>query len=328
MPGPTSTRPCPVPDRVADVVVLGAGALGAATAWWLARAGRSVVLLDERTPRQLRSTLRGTAWSAHPAWTDEATPDVVDAWRQVERQTGAALLSCCDALDHGAALPDDPTGTRLDPADAAARRPGAAFAGPVLLRPGAGVQVRADHAVAALTAAAVGAGAVLRYRTPVTAVDVLDGRRVEVRTADGRIRAHRVIRTTAEPAPVPGLELHFSTHHPLAPGTPLIAHHDPVLGVVRAVPCARGHLAVGADTWPRGTLRDLRDHVRTWFPGLDVERPEPVGPDAMSTGAARIDVRRDGPVDTATAPGSVGVLASARRLAEQAGGSATAAGTA
>jgi sarcosine oxidase len=321
MPDAAPARSCPDPlDRLVDAVVVGAGALGAATAWSLARSGRSVVLLDERTPRQVRLAARGTAWSAHPAWAPDAGPGVLAAWREVEHRTGATLLRRCDALDRGDVSPQD-AGTRPDPA------PHRSGAGPVRRRAGAAVQVRADHAIAALSAAAVGAGAVLRHRTPVTAVVVHDDERVEVRTPSGRLRAHRVVVTAVDPSAGPGLELHFTPRRSLGADAPLIAHHDPDLGLVRAVPCAQGHLAVGADTWPRGTLRDLRDHVRAWFPDVDAERPEPVGPDARSTASARVAVRRDGPVLTATstALGSVTVVADGRALAEQVGAAAGAA---
>lgn len=323
VPRPAPARPCPgTPTCVTDVVVIGGGALGAAAAWWLARGGTGVVLLEEGTARDLRLAARGAAWSTHPGWAAEADllTEAVEAWREVERHTGAALLTRRDALDHGTG-PTAPKsgGAWVEPLEAARRWPGATFAGPVLLRSDAVLQVRADHAVAALTASAVALGAVVRYRSPVTSVDVLNDGRVEVRTRDGRIRARRAIVTgVPRPAPSPGIELHFhlgSGH----PDLPVIAHHDPELGVIRAAPCAQGHLAVGAGSWPRGTLGDLRAHVQAWWPGVDANRPEPVGPDAMSTVPAEVTVVRSGPLVTATttALGSVDIVARGRRLAEQ-----------
>jgi sarcosine oxidase len=334
MTAPAPARPCPgTPTCVTDVVVIGGGALGAATAWWLARTGRSVVLLEERSARELRLAARGTAWSAHPSWTPPGQASLLAeaewAWRELERETGAAVLTRADAVDHGTAdALAGLAGHRLDPDAAQARWPGTAFAGPVLLRPGAASQVRADHAVAALTAAAVGHGAVVRYRSPVLAVDVIDGGpgaggRVEVRTATGRIRARRAVVTGVDPAGRRGVELHVAPRPGAGLPGPLVAHHDPVLGLVRAVPCAQGHLAVGAASWPRGTVPvdlggDLRDHVRTWFPGLDHVRPEPVEPAAMSTASGEVTVTGSGPVRTATcsALGSVAIVAVARRLAD------------
>jgi len=188
----------------------------------------------------------------------------------------------------------------------------------VLLRPGAALQVRADHAVAALNAAAVGRGAVVRHRSPVLAVEALDDERVEVRTASGRIRARRAIVTAPAPAGPRGVELHFTVRPGAGPAAPLTAHHDGTLGLARTAPCAQGHLAVGAASWPRGTVGDLCDHVRTWFPGVDPDRPEPVGPSAMSTVSPEVSVARSGAVVTATTPGlgSVLAIAQARVLVE------------
>jgi glycine/D-amino acid oxidase-like deaminating enzyme len=181
----------------------------------------------------------------------------------------------------------------------------------------AGVQVRADLAVAALGAAAVALGAVVRYRSPVTAVEALDDDRVDVRTPEGRICARRAVVTSVAPPRSRSVELHFrrATGHLDAP---LLALHDPELGLVRAASCGYGHLAVGARSWPRGPLGDLRERVRAWWPALAVDAPEPVAPEAMTTLPAEVTTTRRGPVvsATATALGSVDVVAHARRLAE------------
>ncbi|HEY0813700.1 MAG TPA: FAD-dependent oxidoreductase [Pseudonocardia sp.] len=309
-------------DCLTDVVVIGGGALGAATAWWLAGAGRPVILIEETTGRQLRLAVRGTAWSAHPGWlADPERPELDEAsraWRELERQTGVDLLTARDAVEHGAVFGPSAAGTWLDPEAAAKRWPGTAFTGPVLLRRDAALQVRADHAVAALTAGAIARGVVVRYRSPVTSVEALDDSHVEVRTAGGRVRARRAIVTTLATPASRGVELHFRPR--IDPGDlPLLAHHDPELGLVRAAPCACGHLAIGARSSPRGTLGDLRDQARTWWPGLDAERPEPVGPAAMTTMPAEITVRQRGPIVSAssTALGSIVTIAQGRRLAHQ-----------
>jgi hypothetical protein len=315
----TPASPCSgAPDRLTDVVVIGGGALGVATAWWLARAGRSVVLLEASTTRQLRRDVRGTAWSAHPGW-PAATPqpavgEAAEAWCELERQTGAELLVRRDALDLGTALDPSTAGTLFDPETAGERWPGTAFAGPAVLR--AGVQIRGDLAVAALTAGAVALGAVVRYRSPVTAVEALDDERVDVRTPEGRICARRAVVTAVAPAPSRSVELHFRrpTDHP---DVPLLAVHDPELGLVRAASCAYGHLAVSARSWPRGTLGDLRDRVQEWWPGLEIESPEPVAPEAMTTVPAEVGTVRAGPIvsATSTALGSVDVIAHGRQIA-------------
>jgi len=322
--GPTATpaSPCAgAPDRLTDVVVIGGGALGVATAWWLARAGRSVVLLEASTTRQLRRAVRGMAWSAHPGW-PVATPqpavhEAAEAWCELERQTGAELLVRRDALDFGTALDPATAGTWFDPETAGERWPGTVFAGPAVLRTGAAFQIRAELAIAALTAGAVALGAVVRYRSPVTAVEAVDDERVDVRTAEGRICARRAVVTSVVPSSSRSVELHFrrATDHL---DVPLLAVHDAELGLVRAASCAYGHLAVGARSWPRGTLGDLRERVRAWWPGLVVDGPEPVAPEAMTTLPAEVATARRGPIVSATATGlgSVDVIAHARQLAE------------
>jgi hypothetical protein len=89
---------------------------------------------------------------------------------------------------------------------------------------------------------------------------------------------------------------------------------------VRAAPCAYGHLAVGARSWPRGTPGDLREVVRQRWRGLDVDRPEPVGPEAMTTVPAQVGVQLRGPVISATASalGSVVTVAQGREIARRA----------
>ena len=100
---------------------------------------------------------------------------------------------------------------------------------------------------------------------------------------------------------------------------PLVAHHDPELGLVRVAPCALGHLAVGAGPGPRDLTADLQDRVRSWYPDADGGPPEPVAPAAGSTGSADVAVDGDGPVVTAAAAalGSVLVVLRARELAER-----------
>ena len=320
VPGTSPAPPCAgASDRLTDVVVIGGGALGAATAWWLARSGRSVVLLEASTPRGLRRAVRGVAWSAHPGWPaarpQGGAPEVAEAWCELERQTGAELLVRRDALDLGAALDPATAGTWFDPETAGERWPGTVFAGPAVLRPG--FQVRADLAVAALTAGAVALGAVVRYRSPVTAVEALDDERVDVRTPEARICARRAVVTSVAPSPSRSVERHFrrATDHL---DVPLLAVHDAELGLVRAASCAYGHLAVGARSWPRGTLGDLRERVRAWWPGLVVDGPEPVAPETMTTLPAEVATARRGPIVSATATGlgSVDVIAHARQLAE------------
>jgi glycine/D-amino acid oxidase-like deaminating enzyme len=122
------------PPVLVDVAVVGAGALGAAVAWHLARRGAQVALLERCGAGQVWRAAGHALWDeagAQARLSDEAGM----LWREIERETGAALLH---------------TGR-------------------------AGRQVRAGQAVAALTAAATAWGAVLRHGEPVRSVELHGG---------------------------------------------------------------------------------------------------------------------------------------------------------
>jgi glycine/D-amino acid oxidase-like deaminating enzyme len=151
-PAVVSERPAPAPTRrlTVDTVVVGAGPLGTAAAWHLARRGRRVLLAERCTPAQIwRDT--GPCW-----WTADADLAAAGLWRELERETGAALLQ----------VP--------------------------------GPRVRADEASAALTAAAIGRGVLLRPSDSVRAVET-DGDRVRVRTREYLTTARRVVLIGAGP---------------------------------------------------------------------------------------------------------------------------------
>lgn len=332
-----SLRPA-VRSTVADVAVIGGDAVGTATAWLLARRGARVVLLEQRRARAVRHAARGTAWSAHPSWipadSRQLFTDATELWRALEAETGATLFRRADAVDHGdtariealAAQDSAARGEWLRPDAAATRWRGVRFTGPVLYRRGAATQIHADEAIAALTAAAAGQGAELRHRTAAVAVDVLDATQVEIRTLGGRVRARRVVITGSAPEALapptvtedrPSEELHFALRSgdsgPYgAARWPLIAHHHAELGLVRAVACTRGHIAVGwHDGNPVSTARTLQDHVQDWYPGLETHRPETVARAAMSTALAPVSIARCGPVLSTRSTGAGSVLATA-----------------
>lgn len=349
----------PKADRsTVDVAVVGGGAVGTATAWLLARQGARVVLLEERGSRAVRRAARGTAWSAHPSWIPPGSGRLLSAatelWCSLEAETGVALCRHTDAVDHGettrleAVAAQDSAADQewLRPEAAAARWPGTAFTGPVLYRRRAAIQIHADQAIAALTAAATGQGVLLRYRTPVLGVDVHDASRVEIRTPAGRWRARCAVLTgpppkdpskdpsknskdTAPSGPsgrAEGEELHFAVRSGFdgpqgAARWPLIAHQHAELGLVRAVPCPRGHLAVGRHG-ERAVVssRMLQDYVRDWYPGLEADRPEPVARAARSTVVAPVSIDRSGPVLSARSASVGSILATAlgQTLAEAA----------
>ena len=139
-----------------EVIVVGGGAMGAATAWHLARDGRDVLLLEQF--EAATATARATARRASSAW-PTATPLYTELalaalpwWRTLEDESGAALLDQCGQIDHG-----DPTALddvaaslehhhrpheRLSTAEARSRWPGLRTEHGVVLSPDGGLRPR------------------------------------------------------------------------------------------------------------------------------------------------------------------------------------------
>jgi sarcosine oxidase len=189
---------------MARVVIVGAGTFGASLAWWLARRGSEVVLVDQFAPGDERATSGGETRLIRCAHGPDADYAAMarrarTLWRELEAEAGEALL-----LEPGVswfAHSDDGweaaslrvlgelgvPAVREDVAEAARRFPG--LRGDdlawVLHEPEAGV-LRAARAVRALAAQAAAHGAtVLRARAraagPAVALDdgrVLEGDRV------------------------------------------------------------------------------------------------------------------------------------------------------
>ena len=188
-----------------DVVVIGAGAMGSTTAWQVAKAGRSVVLLEQFDRLHDRGSSHGQTRVFRvsyrdPLYTALAT-DAIPRWRELEADTGADLLEQTGQLDHGFAPAIDEIEAsligggyafeRLSPEAAAERWPALAFDTTVLYSPDGG-RVFADRMVDAAITAAEGFGAQVRFATPVLAVEP-DGDGVRVITDDATYRAGTVV---------------------------------------------------------------------------------------------------------------------------------------
>ncbi len=186
------------------VVIVGAGTFGASLAWWLARRGDEVVLVDQFEPGDARATSGGETRlirCSHGADADYSAMArrARTLWRELEAESGEALLEQCGVMwfahaEHGReaeslrvltelGIPAE----RLEAGEAAARFPslGVDDLAWVLHEPEAGV-VRAQRAVRALAARAAAHGARLvracaRPRAGTVALDggeVLEGDRV------------------------------------------------------------------------------------------------------------------------------------------------------
>ncbi|QHC57731.1 FAD-binding oxidoreductase [Rathayibacter sp. VKM Ac-2760] len=195
-----------------DVVVVGAGLFGAATALHLARGGARVTLVESGDAAR-GTTAAGAGfvglWAAGYAWYwNESERDLeqygLDFYRALAvdpdrggdillRETGSAWLAVTEAgvRDHLGPLaehPLRPEGSReLSPSEAAELVPGldAAAVTGGFLQPD-GIQISAPDAALALVAVARAAGVEVVEHAPVTEVLATGGRASGVRSADGR----------------------------------------------------------------------------------------------------------------------------------------------
>ena len=164
-----------------DVVVIGAGAMGSATAWWLARRGVDVVLLEQFEPGHTRGSSHGGSRIFRLAYYEPTFVRMAQAalplWRELEDDAGEPLLDTTGAIDHGNASSIDAVADAMTTcgaaferltADAAAERwPAIRFEGSVLLHPDGG-RCRADATVAALQRRAAAHGADVRFDAKAT----------------------------------------------------------------------------------------------------------------------------------------------------------------
>jgi sarcosine oxidase len=179
-----------------DVVVIGAGAMGSATAWWLARRGRSVALVEQFEQGHARGSSHGGSRIFRYAYADPGYVRIVQAalplWRELEDDAGTTLLEITGGLDHGQPALVGPVATavaacgvaheRLTPDVAQERWPGMRFEGGVVHCPGAG-RCLADATVLALQRRAMALGADVQFSTGPATLTWTDDR-VAVRAAD------------------------------------------------------------------------------------------------------------------------------------------------
>jgi monomeric sarcosine oxidase len=178
----------------ADVVIIGAGLAGAASALSMSRRGRSVVLLEQFAPNHARGSSHGSARIVRRVYGDalyvSLTGQAFELWREVEHAADVSLLRMYGGLDFGPkrnvpriaeVLTEQHVPFEQLPADEAATRwPGMEFEGEVIFHPQAGT-LDSGGAVSAMVALARSRGADVRYDTAATAVDP-SGR---VQLADG-----------------------------------------------------------------------------------------------------------------------------------------------
>jgi glycine/D-amino acid oxidase-like deaminating enzyme len=187
-----------IPKR-ADVVVVGAGLMGAAAAWALSARGHHVVVLEARRAGHREGSSHGSSRVFRRAYREPhhiaMTGLAQDRWRLLEAESGTPLLTLTGGLDHGRdpqglyeALRAEGVECELLSADAAGRRwPHMCFAGTVVHYGAAGV-FDPELAMAEMLRLAARHGAVIVHECPVTAVEP-SASGVRLRVMGGELRA-------------------------------------------------------------------------------------------------------------------------------------------
>ena len=321
-----------------DVVVVGAGAMGSAAAWHLARRGRSVALLERFEPGHVRGSSHGGSRVFRLAYDDPRYVHLARAalhgWRELEDDAGEDLLDLTGGVDHGeaaavervaAALTGAGVAFEVLPPDAAAERwPAMRFEGQVLRSPEGG-RCRSEAAVAAIQRRVGEHGGDVRFSTPVEAVvPQADG--VEVRTAGETWRATSAVVAAGAWVPqlaagtpgLPPLEVTQEqvVHFPTAPGAPGLEEWPSfvhrgrwIYGLAtpgEGVKVAEHHTGPVVDPDARSFAPDdaaverVRRYAAEWLPGLV---PEPVSVTTClytSTRSEDFVIDRVGPVVVAS----------------------------
>ncbi|WP_082467978.1 FAD-dependent oxidoreductase [Leifsonia sp. Leaf264] len=191
-----------------EVVVIGGGAMGSATAWQLASRGTRVTLLERFSPGHANGASHGASRNFNVSYGDPVhlalLVESLRLWRELEDETDASLLAQVGIVNHGdypdidgvhqalasVGIPSE----FLPAAEAATRWPGLRFETRVLHTPTAG-RLNADASVTALQQAARARGADVRHDTRVLGIEVLGDDRVRVTTESGTITARRAVVT-------------------------------------------------------------------------------------------------------------------------------------
>lgn len=166
-----------------DVIVVGAGLMGSATAWALARRGRSVLVIEQYEPAGARGSSHGSARIVRRAYADplytRLTGRAFELWRELELRSGTMLLRMLGGIDWGtpgeieaicgSLRADGVAHEQMSALEAERRWPGMRFEGAVVHHSQAGT-VDAERAVEALLADAGRHGAELRTEAEVVRI--------------------------------------------------------------------------------------------------------------------------------------------------------------
>ncbi|WP_412161874.1 FAD-dependent oxidoreductase [Curtobacterium flaccumfaciens] len=203
------------PEHTAPVVVIGAGVVGAATAYALTARGERVLLVEQHARGHHLGSSHGATRIFRQGYADPEyvalTTRALALWEALEAAAGEELIVRTGAVDHGrpevvaaiaAALADaDIPHESLTPEQAAARWPGIAFEGHVLTHASAG-RIRSERTIEVFLTLAERTGlADLRFDTRVTGLED-HGDDVTVTLSDGSaVRTASVVAAVGSWAP-------------------------------------------------------------------------------------------------------------------------------
>lgn len=195
--------------RDVDVVVVGAGVMGAAAAWRLAGRGREVVVLEQFDLGHDRGSSHGSVRVFRFSYDDPRfvgmAMDALPLWRELERESERTILTITGGYDFGpsehleanakALATQGASIEMIDGKELMRRYPATSVAAdsPILHQPDAGF-IFAELAVRTFAERAAERGADLRERSPVLGLRSSDDR-VEVTTAGETFRARMAIVT-------------------------------------------------------------------------------------------------------------------------------------
>ena len=326
---------------MADVAVVGAGIMGSATAYALAREGRDVTLYEQFEVGHTRGSSHGRSRIVRLAYPDlefvELAKESFAGWRELEHEAGVellelnGLLELVGDLDQGSSAALDAAGAEyelLSAEDARRRWPvGVPEGWTALFQPEGGI-VRADLAHRAFVDRAVAHGAELREHTRVDALDDVDARAVVVTAGPWVQRffpdlpVHTTRETVAyfrrEGAPLPSVV----QLDPVTRGHALYSLHDPVHGLKAGAHHAGARIGPDDEGGPDPALvARVAEWVARTYPDAD---PEPVAAETCmytTTPDERFILERHGRVVIGSACSGHGFKfapAVGRRLAEMA----------
>jgi len=168
-----------------DVIVVGAGVMGSATAWWLARSSARTLFLERFRLGHDRGSSHGSSRIFRLSYPDPVyvamAQESLELWRRAEAEAGEELLVTTGGLDLGPGIEANHAALRecgarsemLSAAELSQRFPFLRHEGPGVFQPDSGF-VRAERAWAVLQTLARRRGAELREETVVERIEPSD----------------------------------------------------------------------------------------------------------------------------------------------------------